>query len=39
MPLGLLAARAVDVGRARSALDLFGQVVRAMTWRLLHPRA
>jgi len=27
----------VDVGRARSALDLFDQV-RAMTWRLLHPR-
>ena len=34
----LVGAGAVDVGRARSALDLFDQV-RAMTWRLLHPRA
>jgi len=34
----LLGAGAVDVGRARSALALFDQV-RAMTWRLLHPRA
>ena len=33
----LVGAGAVDVGRARSALDLFDQV-RAMTWRLLHPR-
>ena len=33
----LAGAGAVDVGRARSALDLFDQV-RAMTWRLLHPR-
>ena len=31
-------AGAVDLGRARLALDLFDQV-RAMTWRLLHPRA
>jgi len=30
-------AGAVDPGRARAALDLFDQV-RAMTWRLLHPR-
>jgi hypothetical protein len=39
MPLDRVAAGAgaVDVGRARSALDLFDQV-RAMTWRLLHPR-
>jgi len=37
--LRLLArAGAVDVKRARSAVDLFDQV-RAMTWRLLHPRA
>ncbi len=36
--LRLLArAGAVDVKRAQSALDLFDQV-RAMTWRLLHPR-
>jgi len=36
--LRLLAqAGAVDVGRARVALDLFDQV-RAMTWRLLQPR-
>ena len=34
----LVGAGAVDVGRARAALDLFDQV-RAMTWRLLHPRA
>ena len=34
----LVGAGAVDDGRARSALDLFDQV-RAMTWRLLHPRA
>ena len=33
----LVGAGAVDLGRARSALDLFDQV-RAMTWRLLHPR-
>ena len=33
----LVGAGAVDVGRARSAHDLFDQV-RAMTWRLLHPR-
>ena len=33
----LIGAGAVDVGRARPALDLFDQV-RAMTWRLLHPR-
>jgi four helix bundle protein len=33
----LLGAGAVDPGRARKALDLFDQV-RAMTWRLLHPR-
>ena len=33
----LAGAGAVDVGRARSALDLFDQV-RAMTWRLLQPR-
>ena len=37
--LRLLArAGAVHVGQARAALDLFDQV-RAMTWRLLHPRA
>jgi len=36
--LRLLAGAGVaDVGRARSALDLFDQV-RAMTWRLLHPK-
>ena len=36
--LGLLArAGAVDAKRAAEALDLFDQV-RAMTWRLLHPR-
>jgi len=34
----LAGAGAVDPGRARSALALFDQV-RAMTWRLLHPRA
>jgi len=34
----LVSAGAVDLGRARAALDLFDQV-RAMTWRLLHPRA
>ncbi len=34
----LVGAGAVDVGRARVALDLFDQV-RAMTWRLLYPRA
>ena len=33
----LAGAGAVDLGRARVALDLFDQV-RAMTWRLLHPR-
>jgi len=33
----LVGAGAVDVVRARKALDLFDQV-RAMTWRLLHPR-
>jgi len=33
----LAGAGAVDVGRARAAIDLFDQV-RAMTWRLLHPR-
>jgi len=33
----LAGAGAIDVKRARSALDLFDQV-RAMTWRLLHPR-
>jgi len=33
----LVGAGVVDVGRARAALDLFDQV-RAMTWRLLHPR-
>jgi len=33
----LVTAGAVDCGRARKALDLFDQV-RAMTWRLLHPR-
>ena len=33
----LVGAGAVDVGRARSALDLFDQV-RAMTWRLLYPK-
>jgi four helix bundle protein len=33
----LAGAGAIDVGRARAALDLFDQV-RAMTWRLLHPR-
>ena len=37
--LRLLArAGAVDAGRAAEALDLFDQV-RAMTWRLLHPRS
>jgi len=34
----LAGAGAVDSGRARSAVGLFDQV-RAMTWRLLHPRA
>jgi len=34
----LAGAGAVDPGRARSAVELFDQV-RAMTWRLLHPRA
>jgi four helix bundle protein len=34
----LVGAGAVDAGRARAALDLFDQV-RAMTWRLLHPKA
>jgi len=34
----LLGAGAVDPVRARSALELFDQM-RAMTWRLLHPRA
>ena len=33
----LVGAGAVDPGRAQSALELFDQV-RAMTWRLLHPR-
>jgi len=33
----LLGAGAVDPGRAGRALDLFDQV-RAMTWRLPHPR-
>jgi len=33
----LVGAGAVDPGRARSALELFDEV-RAMTWRLLHPR-
>jgi len=33
----LVGAGAVDAERARAALDLFDQV-RAMTWRLLHPR-
>jgi len=33
----LAGAGAVDAARARTALDLFDQV-RAMTWRLLHPR-
>jgi len=33
----LVGAGAVDPGRAQSVLDLFDQV-RAMTWRLLHPR-
>jgi four helix bundle protein len=33
----LVGAGAVDAGRAQAALDLFDQV-RAMTWRLLHPR-
>jgi len=33
----LAGAGAVDAARARAALDLFDQV-RAMTWRLLHPR-
>jgi len=33
----LVGAGVVDVGRARATLDLFDQV-RAMTWRLLHPR-
>ena len=37
--LRLLAnAGAVDVSRANSALQLFDQV-RAMTWRLLHPKS
>jgi four helix bundle protein len=36
--LRLLArAGAIDVGRARAALELFDEV-RAMTWRLLQPR-
>ena len=35
LPVG---AGAVDLGRARAALDLFDQV-RAMRWCLLHPRA
>jgi four helix bundle protein len=34
----LVAAGAVDPGRAAEALRLF-DAVRAMTWRLLHPRA
>jgi len=34
----LLGAGAIDPGRARAAVELFDQV-RAMTWRLLHPRA
>jgi len=34
----LVGAGAVDLGRARAALELFDHV-RAMTWRLLHPRA
>jgi four helix bundle protein len=34
----LLHATAVDADEAATALDLFDQV-RAMTWRLLHPRA
>jgi len=34
----LVGAGAVDPGRARSAVELFDQV-RAMTWRLLHPRS
>jgi hypothetical protein len=38
MDVLLVGAGAVDLGRARSALDLLDQV-RAMTWRLLHPRA
>jgi four helix bundle protein len=33
----LVGAGAVDLGRARVALDLSDQV-RAMTWQLLHPR-
>ena len=33
----LAAAGAVDRARVEDALDLFDQV-RAMTWRLLHPR-
>ncbi len=33
----LAAAGAVDAGRAATALRLFDEV-RAMTWRLLHPR-
>jgi hypothetical protein len=33
----LAGAGAVDAARARTALDLFDQV-RAMTWRLLHPK-
>ena len=33
----LVRADAVDAGRAAEALELFDQV-RAMTWRLLHPK-
>jgi hypothetical protein len=33
----LLAAQAVDRRRTMAALSLFDEV-RAMTWRLLHPR-
>ena len=33
----LVAASAVDGARAATALDLFDRV-RAMTWRMLHPR-
>jgi four helix bundle protein len=33
----LVRAGTIDAGRAGVALDLFDQV-RAMTWRLLHPR-
>ena len=36
-PRLLAGAGAVDPGRVRVALDHFDQV-RAMTWRLLHPR-